>query len=165
MKLYTTPLHTIRSMQKSLLALVITFVVCSSLALAQDKPSVNGTWKLNQAKSKFTGGGPDNITIVLNQQGQALTEQLTVGTPNGDEKMDMKYTLDGQESTNSMGPNQIKSTANWNGNDLVINWSMGDAGYFNRKINVSEDGKVMTIVVSRKMQGPEETETVVLDKQ
>lgn len=159
-----TPLHTSRQIGQTFTALLIAWFVFSLPAFAQTKPNVSGIWKMNPAKSKFNNGGPDAITIVLNQQEQNLTEQMTIATPNGEQKADMKYTLDGKESANTLGPNPIKSVVNWEGNTLLVNWTMGD-GYFNRKINLSEDGKVLTMLVSQKQQGSEVTDTVVFDKQ
>ncbi len=127
---------------------------------------INGLWKMNASKSKFDGGGgPEAVTEKFDQQGQTLSESLTLKTSEGERTIEMKYALDGkEESTNKLGDELIKSTARWDGDALLVDWQAQERN-FQRKFTFSEGGKVMTVVVKRKESDGEKIDTVVLDKQ
>ena len=158
-----------------LLALaLLTCALLSSAAGQEQKPApasaqtknFSGTWKMNAAKSKFEGDdAPRAIAVTFEQHGLNLSEVLTIVGSGGEErKLDLKFTLDGKEGTNQLGEEQIKSTAKMDGDALVIELQ-GRPGPFRRRFTLSEDGKVMTILVNRSEGGAEKTDTIVLDKQ
>lgn len=157
-----------------LLALALLTCALVFSAIAQEKKTApaessaknfSGTWKMNAAKSKFAGdGGPQSIVITLDQQGQNLSESLTIGGSQGERKFDLKYILDGKEGNNQLGDEQVKSIAKLEGDALVVNLKMSN-NTFRRKFTLSEDGKVMTIVVNHTETDGERTDTVVLEKQ
>ncbi len=159
-----------------LLALaLLTCALLSSAAGQEQKPAqapaqtknFSGTWKMNVAKSKFgSDDAPRAIAVIFEQHGLNLSEALTITGSEGEErKFDLKFTLDGKESTNQLGEGeQAKSTAKMEGDALVIELQ-GRQGPFRRRFTLSEDGKVMTILVNRSEGGTEKTDTIVLDKQ
>ncbi|MEJ7709408.1 MAG: hypothetical protein WKF84_06005 [Pyrinomonadaceae bacterium] len=119
---------------------------------------------MNASKSKFDGG-PEAITTKYDQQGQTLTELITMKTSQGEQIMEMKYTLDGkEESTNKFGDEPIKSIARWEGDTLSIDWQ-GQTSSFQRNLTFSEGGKVLTVIIKQKGSDGEKIHTVVLDKQ
>lgn len=161
---------------RHLLALALLTGVLFSPAVGQEqKPAApasaqpknfSGTWKMNAAKSKFgADDAPQAITVTFGQHGQNLSEVLTIAGSGGEErKLELKFTLDGKEGTNQLGGEQIKSTAKMEGDALVIELQ-GRQGPFRRRFTLSEDGKVMTILVNRSEGGAEKTDTIMLDKQ
>jgi hypothetical protein len=132
---------------------------------AQSKPNVSGTWKMNAAKSKFERGGPKAITIKLDHQDSTLREVVTITNDQGEQTLNFTYTLDGKESSQQLEGQQIKATAKWEGEFLIIEFK-DDRGFnFLRKITVSGDGKTMTIDVKQSDPNGASNDTVILEKQ
>ena len=143
-------------------------VVCVLLAAAgfiqaQNKPDFNGIWKMDPAKSDF-GGGPvsesrlDKIAL----DGINLKDTLTQKLQHGHETTyDMIYTIDGKECTNHVRGNLVKSTAHWEGSELVIDskvFALLKANIQDRW-SLSADGK--TITVRRHLTGARNADQVV----
>ena len=140
-------------------------LICGAMASAQSRPDINGTWKMNPAKSHFAGSGPTSITIKFVQKDSSLLETLTLGGDDGEHALDLKYTTDGKEGVNQIGGDSAKTVAGWEGNALVIEWK-GEDRSFRRKITLSGDGKTMTMAVHHADPGSDPTDdTVVLEKQ
>lgn len=143
-------------------------------ALAADKPSFTGTWEMNKGQSDFGQMSsqmvPDKLTQKITQRGDAelRAESTTVGA-RGTASTDMKYKLDGSESTNKNQMGEVKSVAKWDGNHIAITSKREVQGMsigLSEKWEVSADGKVMT--VNRTMTGTPMGDIVtkmVFDKQ
>jgi hypothetical protein len=148
-------------------ALMIAAIVCvsASIASAQTKPDFSGAWKMNREKSKFAGGGPDNILIKIDHKEPALTEEWAMSTSDGDQSFQAKYTTDGKETEQEVMGRMAKTSAKWEGDALVIEFKTTDS-FFRRKITLSADGKTMTKVVAHGPSGGDPMEdTVVFEKQ
>ena len=146
--------------------LVLTFsCVLAAVALAQSKPGFGGTWKMNAEKSKFERGGPKAITIKLDQQESSLRESLTITNDEGDRTVNLTYTLDGKESVQQIENRQMKATARWEGESLVIELKSDEGFTFRRTLTLSGDGKTITMIVQQSNPGGTATDTVVLEKQ
>jgi len=148
-------------------ALMIVAIVClgALIAVAQTKPNLSGSWKLNREKSKFVGGGPDNLMIKIDHKEPAFVEDWSMSTPNGDRSFQAKYTTDGKETEQEVMGRTARTKATWDGNALVVEWR-SDGGFFIRKISLSADGKTMTKIVTQSKDGGEPIEeTAVFEKQ
>ena len=132
---------------------------------AQNKPNVSGTWRMNAEKSKFQQGGPKAIVIKFDQQGSTLKESITITGEQGERTESFTYTLDGKEGTQQIEGEQIKSTAAWDAESLVLEFKNDEGMSFRRKITVSGDGKTMTIDVKQSSPNGTINDTVVLEKQ
>ena len=140
-------------------------LISAAIANGQTRPDLNGTWKMNAAKSHFSGNGPTSITIKFIQKDSSLIETLNLSGEAGDRSFDLKYTTDGKEGDNQIGPQQIKTSAAWEKDALVIEWK-ADGSTFRRRITLSSDGKLMTIAVHHaEPNGEMADDTVVLEKQ
>jgi hypothetical protein len=148
-----------------LLILALLVFAAAPLAEAQSKPNVSGTWKMNAAKSKFEKGGPQNIIIKFDQQGTTLSEALTLTNEGSDRTITFTYTLDGKESAQQLEGQEIKTTAKWEGEALIIEFKNGEGFNFLRKFAVAADGKSMTINVMQTNPNGSVNDIVVLDKQ
>ena len=137
-------------------------VVCSA-----DDPQM-GTWKLNEAKSKFGPGAPKNNTVVYEAAGDMV-----------------KATVDGTDSTGAATHNEW--TGKFNGryyavtgdptsdkrsyrkvSSRVLSLTAKKAGKvtLTGRITVSRDGKTRTVTTSGKnANGKWVTNTAVYDKQ
>jgi hypothetical protein len=147
---------------------VISSIMACVLANGQTKPDWNGVWKMDPARSDF-GTGPvsesrlDKIAL----DGVNLKDGITQKLRHGDEtSYDMIYTIDGKESANHVRGNLVKSTAHWEGDELVIDskvFALRQAAIQDRW-SLSADGK--TITLRRHMTGAITAEqTLIFDRQ
>ena len=123
---------------------------------ADQKPNLNGTWKLNVAKSDFGQfPPPENRTDVIEQTGDKFKIKVTMDIMGGKNEWGMTFTADGQEVTvppdspaAHMGPVTLqKIKAAWEGSNLVINTHtdfQGNGGTWKTVYTLSPDGKVLT---------------------
>jgi len=154
--------------QKQVLGVLSGLIVAWGLATAETKPNLNGVWKMDPAKSDF-GGGPvsesriDRLTIDGANVKDTITQKLR---NTGESTYDMIYTLDGKESSNHVRGNLVKSTARWEGDELVIDsrvYALRQAQIEDRWA-LSPDGK--TITLKRHMTGARNADqTIVLVRQ
>src|SRR5713226_6378521 len=104
---------------------IFTVLTVSALAaslVAQSKPNFSGTWKLNVAKSDFGPlPAPESRTDVIEHSDPNLKDVVSAQGAQGKQDFTANYTTDGKEVTNKMGPREVKSTASWEGNNLVVN--------------------------------------------
>ena len=93
-------------------------------ARAQSRPDFSGTWTLDTAKSdpapQGRGGGGGAATLTIKQ----TATELAITSEGRQGPQTLTYKLDGSESTNQMmgrgGATTVKSTAKWDGSNLVI---------------------------------------------
>lgn len=135
------------NMQRRFLVGAILFAF-GLVGAAQAKPNFTGDWKLNPDKSDFGPmPPPSSMSAKIDHADPDLKVSTQQSGAQGDMSFDAKYTTDGKESTNSMGPIEAKSTVNWEGNDLAINTKVDANGMqlaIKGKWAMSEDGKTMT---------------------
>ena len=146
-------------------AVVMIFV--GAVVCAAQSPHM-GTWKLNEAKSKFSKGAPKNTTVVY----EAVGDQIKVTVDGTDAsgaashnewtgKFDGKpYTLTG-DSTADMRSYRVV-----NKRTLALKNTKAGKVVTTGTIVVSQDGKTRTVTASGKnAQGKWITSTAVYDKQ
>jgi hypothetical protein len=113
---------------------------------AQTRPDLNGIWKMNPAQSRF--GDPDatpkEVILKLDQQGQTLHETLTIVNARGKSTVSLNYTLAGGVSTNNVDGEEIRTTAGWSGDELVLAWS-DKGGTFTRRFAFADQGGKITV--------------------
>lgn len=136
-------------MIRKILLLTLLLALPLVSGFAQQKPDYNGTWKLNVAKSDFgVLPGPTSRTDTITIKEPAITDHVVSDGPQGKLDSTFNYSTDGKESTNTIGEWVTKSTAKWDGNNLVINTKL--------KVNdadvevvgtwtLSADGKTLTV--------------------
>src|ERR1035441_7364315 len=138
------------------------------LANGQTKPNLNGVWMMDPARSDFgTGPASESRLDKIGLDGVNLKDTITQKLRHGDESTyDMIYTIDGKESTNHGRGNLVKSTARWEGHELVIDskvFALRQAAIQDRW-SLSADGK--TITLRRHMTGAVTAEqTLIFDRQ
>jgi hypothetical protein len=150
--------------------LAVTILVAAFCLLqAQAKPNFSGTWKLNTAKSDFGAmPAPDSRTDKIAHDDPALTDSVTQNGQMGEVTAELKYSTDGKETTNTVRGNELKSTAKWEGDELVIAGKTSINGAdvtLNDRWSLSADGKTLTIL--RHVNSPmgETNQKIVLEKQ
>ena len=154
-------------MKAKTIALTISLVFVSSVALGfQDNPNM-GTWKLNDAKSKFAGKAR-NHTVVY----EAAGDQVKVTVDGVDEngaavhnewtgKFDTKdYPVTGDSNSDA------RSYRRLNRSTLVLTNKKGGKATLTGRIVVSKDGKTRTVTTTTTdAKGKKVTNVAVYDKQ
>ncbi len=145
----------------------VMMLLCATMVLA--KPNFSGRWKMNASLSNF-GEVPTPTSLV--QQITHNDPELKVTTNQvgemGEFTLDYSYTTDGKECVNKFRNIDRKSTAQWEGDTLVIDSKMnleGNAVTVIERWSLSEDGKTLTN--HRVLKGPEGETRVktVMEKQ
>lgn len=151
--------------------LLIAFLVAlpAASAFAQPKPDFSGTWKLNVAKSDFGAlPGPSSRTDVITHKEPSLTDEVTAEAGETKQHYTAKYTTDGKEVTNQMGPREVKSTMKWEGGNLVINSKFSYSGSDvtgQSTWSLSSDGKILTVNIHYISAMGETDQKAVYEKQ
>jgi hypothetical protein len=151
--------------------LSITFLLALPLVtvVAQQKPDFSGTWKLNVSKSDYgVLPGPTSRTDVITHKEPSISNHVTSESDQGKLDYTLTYSTDGKETTNTVGERVAKSTAKWEGNNLIINSKLkvGDAD-----IDVvatwvlSADGKTLTLNVHLSSAMGEADQKIVFERQ
>jgi hypothetical protein len=155
-------------LQKTLVAALTVTAFAASLA-AQTKTNYSGTWKLNVAKSDFGPiPGPDSQTNVIEHNDPVLKVNANVEGAQGKQTASLLYTTDGKEVMNKQGPREIKSTAVWDGRNVVINskFNLNDSEVTIKSVwTLSADGKTLTENRHLAAQMGEADQTMVFEKQ
>jgi hypothetical protein len=129
--------------------LAVVLLLALSLG-AQAKPNFGGTWKLDTAKSDFGPmPPPSSMTREIRHDEPSLQIKTTTATQQGEITAELKYTTDGKPSTNSTRMGEVKGTAQWEGDTLVIRYTisspqLGDMKFEDRWA-LSSTGKVTTV--------------------
>jgi hypothetical protein len=136
-------------------------------AAAADKPNFSGDWKMNAAKSNFgpvpgpasfvrkvTHAEP-SLVIVEDQQGDM-----------GPQNTARKFTTDGKEMSFEANGAEVKGSAVWDGNVLVVTSRVDAIGVqFTDRMTVSDDGRTLTSAVHIASPQGDIDITVVFDRQ
>jgi hypothetical protein len=149
-----------------LLSFVMLFTAASACVAADDANM--GTWKLNEAKSKFSPGAAKNTSVVYEAAGDSIKVTVdgvgTDGKPSHNEwtgKFDGKdYPLTGDPSADTRSYKKIDART------MELSNKMAGKPVVTGKITVSADGKSRTVAVSgTDASGKKVTSTAVYDKQ
>jgi hypothetical protein len=114
----------------------------------QAKPNFTGEWKVNIDKSDYGPmPPPQSVSLKIDHKDPEMKVATTQNGDQGEMKFDATYSTDGKETTNLMGPMQVKSTAVWEGDELVMTSKIDVNGMdigIKGKWTLSEDGKTLT---------------------
>lgn len=154
-----------RTISRITLALAIAAVTMT----AADKPDFSGDWTMNTAKSEFGPlPPPTSITRKVTHAEPSLSIVEEQQSALGDQKTTRSYTTDGKEVTFEANGADVKSSAVWDGDAIVIVSTAATPGgelQFKDRMTLSADGKVMTSQVHITSSLGEVDLTVVFDRQ
>jgi len=150
---------------RTIASIVVLCLVASGIALASD---VMGTWKLNEAKSKFAPGATKNHTVVYEAAGDSV--KVTADGTDGEGKpVHVEWTgkFDGKEYPVTGDANSdMRSYKKADDNTLELTAKKGGKVTASGKIVVSADGKSRTVTVNgTDAKGNKYTNVAVFDKQ
>jgi hypothetical protein len=129
------------------------FLTICTLALglaagAQAKTNFSGDWKLNVDKSDFGPmPPPTSMTSKIDHADPSMKVATSMSSPQGEMSYDAKYTTDGKENANTMGPMEAKTTMTWDADDLTVTTKLDAGGTeiaIKGKWSLSADGKTLT---------------------
>jgi len=132
---------------RTTLAAIVSFVAGLAIAYAADNPMM-GTWKLNDAKSKFEAGATKNHTVVYAPQGDSM--KITVDGTTKDGKAvhnDWIGKVDGKDYPVTGDNSVIDARSYTKVDDNTLNMTLKKAGKVvgTGTVKVSPDGKSRTV--------------------
>lgn len=147
-------------------------LLCATALLAlaaAAKPNFAGDWKLNASKSDFGQfPAPSTMTQKIEHADPSMKVASKMATDNGDFEFTSTYSTDGKETTNAFGPNEMKSTAKYEGEVLVIETKGSFGGNdvtMKDQWELSGDGKTITVKRHFASSQGEMDQKLVLEKQ
>jgi hypothetical protein len=132
---------------------VIIGLVAATLAVAGQaasaKPNFSGQWKLDLSQSSFGPlPPPTSVTRSIKHAEPALEIVENQQSDLGDQTVSRNYRTDGTETMFTAQGAEVKGSAKWSDNMLVVVSTVDVAGLsFNDAMTLSADGKTLTSVV------------------
>ena len=150
-------------------AIVLTLVLCLvGIAVCFADDANMGTWKLNEAKSKFSPGAPKNNTVVYEAAGDNVKVTID-GTDKDGKPTHNEWTgkFDGKDYPVTGDPNSdARSVKKIDDHTLGFNVKKGSTVTTSGRIVVSAAGKSRTVTSSgTDSKGNKTKSTAVYDKQ
>ena len=152
---------------KPMVSALLLVAALAGTAAAAEKPNFSGEWKMNAAKTNFGPLPPPTsivrkvthaepaLSIVEEQQGDLGTQNTT-----------RKYTTDGKDTSFESNGAEVKGSAVWDGNVIVVTSSVDAVGLkFIDRMTLSDDGRTLTSVVHIASPQGELDITIEFDKQ
>jgi hypothetical protein len=156
-------------MKKRMIAVSLALCFVGALVgLAQAADSNLGTWKLNEAKSKFTPGSPKSTTVVYEAAGDSIKVSIEgIGFDGSPSKTAWTGKFDGKDYPTTGDSHQTsRSYTKVNANTTKIKVKSGDKVVLSGSIVVSADGKTRTVTATGTgADGKAFSYTAVYDKQ
>lgn len=126
------------------------------------KPNFSGRWELDKAKSDFDSGpAPNDILEQINQTANSVVITTTFVIPNGEIKKLERLKTDGTPTVTTIRGHESTSMTHWQGASLVAVTREPNAHVLTETRSLSNDGKVMTIIVT---SGSNRQKVVMLKK-
>jgi hypothetical protein len=140
----------------------------SGLLLAQSDP-FSGTWKLSQAKSKYTSGAPPKQETVIIERTRGQDQVNISGVGADGSPLSIKYALPVKGGTGKIlagGPYDGVSGKTVNDNSRQLSYMKGGQEALHVNVEVSKDGKTMSgTVKGTDAQGKPVSGVSVFEKQ
>lgn len=148
---------------------LLALVVCIAAATAGFAENANmGTWKLNEAKSKFSPGAPKNTTVVYEAAGDNM-KVIVDGIDGAGQSTHNEWTgkFDGKDDPLTGSPtSDTRAYKQVNDRTLTFTERKGGKVTTTGRIVVSADGKSRTVAATTtNPQGQKVSTTAVYDKQ
>jgi hypothetical protein len=115
---------------------------------ANRRPNFTGIWKLNSEKSTIRGPQPKQILMNIEHRDPTLIQQVLLTDASGAEQRQIFTCRIGVDTKNSVSGIELRSSAQWNAQELAIESRMNARGrefYFKDHWSLSEDGRTLTM--------------------
>ena len=146
---------------------LLALTLLAGTAAAADKPNFSGEWKMNAAKSSFGGlPAPSAVARKVTHAEPSLVIVEDQTSDLGTQTATRKYTTDGKETSFEANGAEVKGSAVWDGNAIVVSSTVDAIGVrFTDRMSVSEDGRTLTSVVHIASPQGDLDITIVFDRQ
>lgn len=141
---------------------------CCALAVCYAQEGLMGTWKLNEAKSKFPNGAQKNTKVVYEMAGDNVKVTVEgVDAKGASTHNEWVGKFDGKDYPATGDPNyDSRSYKKVNDRTLAMTLKKGGTEVGNGKIVLSPDGKSRTVSTTTKTaDGKKVSVTAVYDKE
>ncbi len=151
------------------LAVFVSLLVCAIAAAQSPKPNFSGKWVLDPSRSDL-GGSAEGITRIdmIDHQEPRLVQNITTSTAQGNTAITFVYTTDGKAGVTKVAKSQVRWTARWQGNQLVVVQSapLKKGSAESKEIwQLSPDSKTLTVDRVMKAEGKSAHHKLVFTKQ
>ena len=154
-------------MKVVVVVLTLAVFLAGAVVRLADNPNM-GTWKLNEAKSKFNPGSPKNHTVVYEAAGDSV-KVIVDGTDSDGKATHNEWTgkFDGKDyAVTGDATSDVRSYKQVNAHTLSLTARKGGKVTLTGRIVVSADGKTRTVTTSgTDSKGKKVNVTAVYDKQ
>ncbi|HTR04399.1 MAG TPA: hypothetical protein VMN82_14505 [Thermoanaerobaculia bacterium] len=150
---------------RTILASLVFVLAGAALGLAGDESANLGTWKLNEAKSKFSPGATKNTTVVYAPAGDNMVKVTTDGTDGAGKPSHTEWTgkFDGKDYPVTGADYDSRSYIASGKHSLSMTIKKGGKVVATGKVTVAPDGKSRTVVTTG--DAPSLNNTAYYDKQ
>ncbi len=132
-------------------ALLLTALLAGTVSLAQAAPNFSGTWVMDGAVSDFgMFPVPEKYVREITHNEPNLKIVTTQSSQQGERSSEVNCTTDGTECINTVRGREIKGTAKWDGDHMLVSSKLnyqGDEVSIEETWALSEDGKTLTLDV------------------
>jgi len=145
-------------------------LLVGSLALsgiwAQDRPELNGVWRLDTAHSTLSESRLKSQTLTIKQEDESIKIDDTATEENGkDRKLQYECNTNGNECSLKVNGQPFKVSAYYNGAVLVlIEQRKGNDLTTRKRMKTSEDGKTLTIEIANLGRPGQKPDSLVYTK-
>src|SRR5258706_7248051 len=152
---------------RSIISILFVLTALAGTAAMADKPNLSGEWKMNAAKSNFGGLPPPSAVVrKVTHADPSLVIVEDQTSDIGTQTATRKYTTDGKETSYEANGAEVKGSAGWDGNAIVVNSTVDAIGLrFTDRMTLSEDGRTLTSAVRLTSPQGEIDITLVFDRQ
>ena len=152
---------------RSIISILFVLTALAGTAAMADKPNFSGEWKMNAAKSNFGGlPAPSAVVRKVTHADPSLVIVEDQTSDLGTQTATRKYTTDGKETSFEANGAEVKGSAAWDGNAIVVNSTVDAIGLrFTDRMTLSEDGRTLTSAVHITSPQGEIDITLVFDRQ
>src|SRR5260370_17231577 len=130
--------------------LVVVWALGMGEVWAQDRPELNGVWRLDPARSGFSDAKLKAQTLSIHQEDESIKIADAATEENGKErKLEYECNTNGKECALKLNGQPFKVSAYYNGAVLVlIEQRKGNDSAMRKRLKTSEDGKTLTIEIA-----------------
>src|SRR3954451_13784688 len=137
------------------------------VALAQDRPALNGVWRLDAARSAISETRLKSQSLAIRQDDESIKVEDTATEENGkDRKIEFECNTNGKECAVKLNGQAAKISAYYNADVLVvIEQRKSNDATTRKRMKTSEDGNTLTIEIANLGKPGQKPDSLVYAKQ
>lgn len=141
-------------------------ILAGGVALAQDRPELNGVWQLDPAHSALSEMRVKSGTLSIKQDDDSIKIADTAVEDNGKErKSEYECNTNGKECAVKLNGQAVKLSAYYNGAILVTIEQRRGPDVIKTRWKTSEDGNTLTLEIANLARPGSKPETAIYTKQ